>query len=117
MGSSFSIFTTFSSIPERRDEETFEIPLSVSSCGGTSVALGAILSCAAGCGGQPELHTDPPSAVTVKHISSANAQPCIYADFLLSTVVNLITLKTCFLGIGESVILVYFIIQSIRSQL
>lgn len=65
MGSSFPLFTTFSRFPERREEETFELPRSISSCGGTSVALGAILSCEAICGGQPELHTDPASAVTL----------------------------------------------------
>lgn len=59
---SFPAFTTFSSIPERKDEETFELPPSVSSCGGTSVASGGILPSAA-YGGQPELPTDPGSAV------------------------------------------------------
>lgn len=58
--------SSFSSIPEKRDEETFELPQAVSSCGGTSVAPeGAILPCAAVCGGQPELPTDPATAVTL----------------------------------------------------
>lgn len=59
---SFYAFTAFSSTPERKDEETFERPLSVSSCGGTSAASAGILPSAA-CGGQPELPTDPGSVV------------------------------------------------------